>query len=79
MGYLYILVIMQYLFKSWCIFFFFLIFTCLHLDLWFSHVNSTIPVTIAALYIVCFQSKGNSSWEKKKKKKGQISPVMNTN
>lgn len=64
MEYLYILVIVQYLFKSWCIFF--LIFTCLHLDLWFSDVNSTIPVTIAALYIVCFKTKGNSSWKIKK-------------
>lgn len=52
--------------------FFFLIFTCLHLDLWFSHVNSTIPVTIAALYIVCFKTKGNSSWKIKFKKKGRL-------
>lgn len=73
MGYLYILVIMQYLFKSWCCFF--LIFTRLSLDLWFSRVNSTAPATIAALYIVCLKSKGKSSWGKK----GQISPVTNTN
>lgn len=65
MEYLYILVIMQYLFKSWCILFF--IFTCLHLDLWFSHVNSTIPVTIAALYIVCFKVKGIPVGKKKKR------------
>lgn len=63
MEYLYILVIMQYLFKSWC---FFLIFTCLYLDLWFSRVNSTAPATIAALYIECLKSKGNSSWGKKR-------------
>lgn len=54
--YLYILVIMQYLFNSWCTFF--LIFTCLHLNLWLSRVNSTMPVTVAALYIECFQVKG---------------------
>lgn len=65
MEYLYILVITQYLFKK--LVYFFLIFTCPHLNLWFSRVNSTIPVTIAALYIVCFKSKGNSSWKKKKR------------
>lgn len=54
--YLYILVITQYLFKSWCTFLF-LIFTCLHLNLWLSHGNST-AVTAAALYIECFQVKG---------------------
>lgn len=70
MEYLYIRVIMQYLFKSWCIFF--LIFTCLHLDSWFSHVNSTLPVTIAALYIVCFKVKGIPVGENKTKQKGRL-------
>lgn len=56
MGCLYILVIPQYLFKNQCGFF--LIFTCLHLDLWFSCVNSTKLVTTAALYIVDFNIKG---------------------
>lgn len=56
MEYMYILIITQYLFKSLCTFFF-LIFTCLHLNLWLSHGNST-AVTVAALYIECFQVKG---------------------
>lgn len=34
-----------------------------------------MPVTIAALYIVCFQSKGNFSWGGER---GRISPVTNT-
>lgn len=52
---LYILVIMQYLFKKKMFVFFFLIFTHLQLYLWFSHVNSTIPVITAVLYIVHFK------------------------
>lgn len=35
--------------------YFFFIFTCLQLYLWFSHVNSTIPVITAVLYIVRFE------------------------
>lgn len=73
---LYILFIMQYLFKKINVFF--LIFTCLQLYLWFSHVNSTIPVITAVLYIVRFKKlKGTTVGEKKKG--GQIRPVMNTN
>lgn len=45
---LYIIVIMQYLFKKKNIVFF-LIFTHLQFYLWFSHVNSTIPVITAVL------------------------------
>lgn len=67
---LYILVIMQYLFKKKKINVFFLIFTRLQLYLWFSHVNSTIPVITAVLYILCFKKlKGITVGEKKKKKK----------
>lgn len=69
---LYILVIMQYLFKK-KINVFFLIFTRLQLYLWFSHVNSTIPVITAVLYILCFKKlKGITVGEKKKKKKGRL-------
>lgn len=63
---LYILVIMQYLFLKINVFF--LIFTCLQLYLWFSHVNSTIPVVTAVLYIVRFKKlKGITVGEKKKR------------
>lgn len=53
---LYILVIMQYLFKKKKINVFFLIFTRLQLYLWFSHVNSTISVITAVLYIHVLKS-----------------------
>lgn len=76
---LYILVIMQYLFKKKKINVFFLIFTRLQLYLWFSHVNSTIPVITAVLYILCFKKLKGITVGKKKKKKRQIRPVMNTN
>lgn len=51
---------------------FFLIFTRLQLYLWFSHVNSTIPVITAVLYILCFKKLKGITVGGKKKKKRQI-------